>query len=49
MSQATNGKETQLKQEAAYTRIKTKIDNFDMLDDQIVQLLAGMNQNQRVK
>lgn len=29
MSQATSGKETQLKQEASYTRIKTKVDNFE--------------------
>lgn len=29
MSQATSGKEVQLKQEAAYTRIKTKVDNFE--------------------
>jgi hypothetical protein len=29
MSEATSGKEVQLKQEAAYTRIKTKVDNFE--------------------
>jgi hypothetical protein len=29
MSQATSGKEVQLKQEASYTRIKTKVDNFE--------------------
>lgn len=29
MSDASSGKEVQLKQEAAYTRIKTKVDNFE--------------------
>jgi hypothetical protein len=29
MAQATSGKEVQLKQEASYTRIKTKVDNFE--------------------
>lgn len=29
LSEATSGKEVQLKQEAAYTRIKTKVDNFE--------------------
>lgn len=29
LSDATSGKEVQLKQEAAYTRIKTKVDNFE--------------------
>lgn len=29
MADATSGKEVQLKQEAAYTRIKTKVDNFE--------------------
>jgi hypothetical protein len=29
MSQAASGKEVQLKQEASYTRIKTKVDNFE--------------------
>ncbi|MET3699355.1 portal protein [Bacillus oleivorans] len=29
MSEASSGKEVQLKQEAAYTRIKTKVDNFE--------------------
>lgn len=32
---ATSGKEVQLKQEAAYTRIKTKIDNFELFQKSV--------------
>jgi hypothetical protein len=35
MSEATSGKEVQLKQEAAYTRIKTKVDNFELFNKKI--------------
>ncbi|MDQ0873788.1 hypothetical protein QFZ77_002447 [Paenibacillus sp. V4I3] len=37
MSDATSGKEVQLKQEAAYTRIKTKIDNFERFNKSIAE------------
>jgi hypothetical protein len=37
MSDATSGKEVQLKQEAAYTRIKTKIDNFELFNKCIAE------------
>lgn len=39
MSEATSGKEVQLKQEAAYTRIKTKIDNFELFNKCIAEKL----------
>lgn len=41
IGEASSGKEVQLKQEAAYTRIKTKLDNFEKfvkeLSEQIIQ------------
>jgi hypothetical protein len=37
MSEATSGKEVQLKQEAAYTRIKTKVDNFELFNKKIAE------------
>lgn len=37
MSEATSGKEVQLKQEAAYTRIKTKIDSFERFNKSIAE------------
>ena len=37
LSEATSGKEVQLKQEAAYTRIKTKIDNFERFNKSIAE------------
>lgn len=37
MSEATSGKEVQLKQEAAYTRIKTKIDAFERFNKSIAE------------
>lgn len=37
LSDATSGKEVQLKQEAAYTRIKTKIDNFELFNKKIAE------------
>lgn len=39
MSEATSGKEVQLKQEAAYTRIKTKVDNFELFNKKIAEKL----------
>jgi hypothetical protein len=39
MADATSGKEVQLKQEAAYTRIKTKIDNFELFNKSIAEKL----------
>jgi hypothetical protein len=39
MSDATSGKEVQLKQEAAYTRIKTKIDNYELFNKSIAEKL----------
>lgn len=39
MSEATSGKEVQLKQEAAYTRIKTKVDNFELFNKNIAEKL----------
>lgn len=37
LSEATSGKEVQLKQEAAYTRIKTKVDNFELFNKNIAE------------
>lgn len=37
LSEATSGKEVQLKQEAAYTRIKTKVDNFERFNKSIAE------------
>jgi hypothetical protein len=39
MSDATSGKEVQLKQEAAYTRIKTKVDNFEKFVKQLANMI----------
>jgi hypothetical protein len=38
MGDATSGKEVALKQEAAYTRIKTKVDNFEKFVKELSQL-----------
>lgn len=39
LSEATSGKEVQLKQEAAYTRIKTKVDNLELFNKSIAEKL----------
>jgi hypothetical protein len=39
MGDATSGKEVQLKQEAAYTRIKTKIDNYEKFTKGISEMV----------
>ncbi|MCI3922438.1 hypothetical protein MO973_19585 [Paenibacillus sp. TRM 82003] len=39
MGEATSGKEVQLKQEAAYTRIKTKLDNFEKFVKELSEMI----------